>query len=365
MTVAQRDRAFRSLRGLERTGATSRVLNFAAITARQAERGIKNLPPVFKAGVLGGAVVVKHRLAPAEQGIFSKPRYTATKVVIPFERTDLGLGGRYLFVGQTGWTRMLGTLQGDPTAHPEDIALLQALDELPSLDPFLVREQLKRRRLHVATEYFGLSDADLERMHDFVRSELEDLVRLACGSDHVEHETDKLVDAILCGEHDLRLDALRGALHLDDSEDGEGLFCWRGLLYYKWVLQETLPILQDLMGDLGTIRLVGPRPPPLVEHIQELKNQVANGFALRTGQAGETIAEYDEAFALLRDQTDPAAFSRFLVNAPGVFRALGEDIGLLAHAATYWRFRFPADEPLLATPDDLIDILEEFTLALS
>ena len=167
------------------------------------------------------------------------------------------------------------------------------------------------------------------------------------------------------GEHDLRLDALRGALHLDDSEDGEGLFCWRGLLYYKWVLQETLPILQDLMGDLGTIRLIGPRPPPLVEHIQELKNQVANGFALRTGQAGETIAEYDEAFALLRDQTDPAAFSRFLVNAPGVFRALGEDIGLLAHAATYWRFRFPADEPLLATPDDLIDILEEFTLALS
>jgi len=364
MTVAPRDRAYRSLKGLERTGSTSRVLNFAAVTARQAERGVAKPPPVFKAGVLGGAVLVKHRLRPNEQSLFLKPRYTATKLVIPFERTDLSLGGRSLFVGQKGWIKLLGGLQGEPAPWPEDVALLQALDELPSLDPFLVREQMKRRRLTVAADYFALSEADLAAMHGFVSDELEGLVRLACGTDRVEHETDRLVDAILSGDRDLRLEALRGALHLGESEYGEGLFCWRGLLYYKWTLQQALPLLADLLGELAEIRLVGPKTPAAVEQIAELKNRLASGFAQRTSQVGEALADYDQAFALLRDQIDPAAFSRFLIAAPGVFQALGEDMGLLSHAATYWRFRFPASEPLLATPDELIDILEEFAVAL-
>jgi hypothetical protein len=364
MTVAARDRAFRSLKGLERTGSTSRVLNFAAIASRHAERGAAKLPPIFKAGVLGGAVLVKHRVRPDEQSVFVKPRYTATKLVIPFERTDLALGGRALLIGQKGWTKLLGGLQGDPAAYPEDAALLQALDELPSLDPFLVREQLKRRRLQVAAEYFVLSEGDLQRMRSFVSGELQGLVRLAYGSDYVAPETDRLVDAILSGEQDLRLEALRGALHLGESDYGEGLFCWRGLLYYKWSLQETLPLLQDLMGELAEIRLVGAKTPAVVENIQALKNRVANGFAQRTSQVQDALAEYDYAFALLRDQVEPAAFSRFLIGAPGVFLALGEDMGLLSHAATYWRFRFPDSEPLMATPDDLTDILEEFALAL-
>ena len=50
--------------------------------------------------------------------------------------------------------------------------------------------------------------------------------------------------------------------------------------------------------------------------------------------------------------------------APTAFRALGEDMGVLSHSASYWRYRFPDDEPLLAAPDELVDILEEYALAL-
>ena len=364
MTVAQRDRAFRSLKGLEQTGSTSRVLNFAAITARHTERGGERLPPFFASGVLGGALIIKHRLRANELGIFNRPRYTATKLVIPFERTDLSLGGRALFVGQPGWTKMLGELHGQRNADPHDVALLEVLDELPSLDPFLVREQLKRRHLQTAAAYFVLSTGDLERMHGYVRGELEELVRLACGGDRVGHETEKLVHAILSGEEDVRLESLRGALHLDESEYGEGLFCWRGLLYYKWSLQDVLPTLEEMSGDMAAVRLVGPRSQATVDHIQALKNQVIAGVARRIGQVGQSVEEYDQAFSLLRDQVDPAGFSKFLMEAPTVFRALGEDMGVLSHAASYWRYRFPEGEPLLASPDELTDILEEYALAL-
>jgi hypothetical protein len=364
MTVAERDRAFRSLKGLERTGATSRVLNLAAIGVRAAERLGERPPPFFRAGVLGGALIIKHRLRPDELRAFSRPRYTATKVVVPFERTDLALGGRSVFVGQQGWTRMLGALHGEPQAHAQDIAILEALDELPSLDPFLVREQLKRRHFQMAAAWFVLSPADLERMEGFVQGELEELVRLALGASRAGPETERLVHAILSGEDDVRLEALRGALHLKDTEYGEGLFCWRGLLYYKWSLRDVLPKLEDVVADMAEVRLVGPRSQAVVDHVRELKNQVAAGFARRLSEISRHVAEYDAAFTLLRDQVDPAAFSKFLMGAPTAFRALGEDMGVLSHSTSYWRYRFPEDGPMLATPDELIDILEDFALAL-
>jgi hypothetical protein len=365
MTVAPRDRAFRSLKGLEKTGATSRVLNFAAISARRAEHAPDPPPPLFTTRVLGGAVIIKHRLRPEEHGVFPRPRYTATKVVIPFERTDLSLGGRYLFVGQPGWTRMLGALHGAAAADPQDAGLLQALDDLPSLDPFLVREQLKRRNFPAAAAHFALSPADLERMQSFVHDELHELVRLACGGDRVRHETERLAHAILSGEEDVRLEALRGALHLEDAPYGEGLFCWRGLLYYKWVLRDVLPTLEAMIGDFAEVRLVGPRSQAAVERIAELKGQVANGVTRRLSQVAAQLGEYDAAYALLRDQADPAGFRAFLLQAPQVFRALGEDMGVLSHMASYWRYRFPADMPLLAAPDELADVLEEYALTLA
>jgi len=362
--VAQRDRASRSLKGLERTGSTSRVLNLAAIAARQAERGLERPEPFFEAGVLGGALVLKHRLRNDDLGAFNQPRYAATKIVIPFERTDLTLGGRSLFVGERNWARTLGSLHGAPIAHPHDVAILEALDELPSLDPFLVREQLKRRHFQVAAAYFVLSEGDRDRMHSFVRDELEGLVRLACGGERVGHETERLVHAILSGEEDARLESLRGALHLSEVEYGEGLFCWRGLLYYKWSLQQLMPQLADITMELGAVRLRGPRSEATLEHVYGLKAQVANGFARRSSQVAQALAEYETAFARLRDQTDPAAFSRFLIGAPGSFRGLGEDVGVLSHAASYWRLRFPHGDPLLASADELIDILEEYAFSL-
>lgn len=365
MTLAQRDRSFRSLKGLEKTGATSRVLNLAALSVRQAERRETPPEPFFTAAALRGALIIKHRLRPGEEQVFSRPRYTATKLVIPFERTDLSLGGRYLFVGQQGWLKMLGALRNQPAAEPHDAGVLEALDALPSLDPFLVREQLKRQGFPMAAAHFVLSPADLERMQAFVHAELEALVRLACGGEQLGGETDKLVRALLSGEDDTRLEALRGAMQLGDAEYGEGLFCWRGLLYYKWAMRDVFPTLQEMTSDIGNVRLVGPRNEQTVAAIYELKTRVACALAGRMQEVAASVQAYDEAYALLRDRIDPAGFCRFLLNAPASFRIVGEAMGVLSHAASYWRYRFPLDAPLLATPDELTDILEEYEFTLS
>ena len=77
--------------------------------------------PFFKAATMNGAVIIKHRLRADEQYIFDRSRRITTKVIIPFERTDLSLGGRSLFVGQRGWQDLLNQLRGTQDAESRDV----------------------------------------------------------------------------------------------------------------------------------------------------------------------------------------------------------------------------------------------------
>src|SRR4029450_3347944 len=130
------DRTFRSLRGLERTASTSRVLNLAALAHRNAGNPEHEARPFFTAPTLNGAVIVRHRLREQEREVFDRVRFTATKLIIPFERSDLGLGGRSLFVAERGWLDAFEALRGEAPDFARDVAVLEAVDELPSFDPF-------------------------------------------------------------------------------------------------------------------------------------------------------------------------------------------------------------------------------------
>lgn len=50
--------------------------------------------------------------------------------------------------------------------------VLQLLDAVPSLDPFLLREHLRNNQIDVADCYFAISEGDQERMHNFVSQEM-------------------------------------------------------------------------------------------------------------------------------------------------------------------------------------------------
>src|SRR3569623_481006 len=143
-------RIYRSLRGLEKTASTSRVLNLAALAVRNAGNPEHAERPLFKSPVLNGAVILKHRLRPDEADLFDGLARTATKLIVPFDRTELALGGRAVFANERGWLPMLRELRGGPDDMMRDVEILEALDRLPSLDPFLLREHLKRLGFEVS-----------------------------------------------------------------------------------------------------------------------------------------------------------------------------------------------------------------------
>jgi hypothetical protein len=356
------DRSYRSLSGLERTASTSRVLNLAAVASQNVGDPEYEASPFFRAATLNGAVIIKHRLRADEQYIFDRTKKISTKVIIPFERTDLSLGGRSLFVGQRGWTELLNQLRGTQEDEARDIALLEALDELPSLDPFLLREHLRRRDFKIANCYFAISQADLERMQRFVSSEISKLVDLAYGNKDGKANSNisKLVSLLLSGQDDTRLEPLRLTLGLEGENFREGIFSWKGFLYYKWVLTSLWPELRDVIAELTEIKVVGPRDYEMLNQVRDIGVKVNQAILGQVRKVRATLQVYDDAFGELTQQSNPIAFRNFLLKSPEMFLSLGERTGMVSHIASFWRYRFPKGRGLHIELDELFDILQDF-----
>mgnify|MGYP001108745889 CR=1 FL=1 len=359
------DRTFRSLRGLEKTASTSRVLNLAALAARNDGNPEHEKNPFFIGQSLNGAVIVRHRLREQEREAFDRLRFSATKLIIPFERSDLGLGGRSLFVGEVGWLDIFEELRGDFPDFARDVAVLEAVDELPSLDPFLLREHLKRRGFDISTTYFEISAPDLARMQRFVGSEIAKLIELAYrDSDGQEGNITRLVEALLSARTDDRLEPLRLTLRLEKEHYKEGIFAWKGFLYYKWVLNTLWANLRDVFAELGKVRVIGPIDSETAVELEQLKQRLRQKMERQVKSVMNHLNTYDEVFGQLTQDGNALAFRDFLLKSPDMFLSLGEGCGLVSHIATYWRYQFPRGRPLAANIIQLMDTLQDFELSL-
>lgn len=357
--------SYRSMRALERTASTTRVLNLAALAVRHAADPEHLARPLFLTPALNAAVIVKHRLRANEIGTVFTPRRTATKLIVPFERSDLSLGGRSLFVGDRGWTERLRELTGASQALDRDAGLLMALSELASLDPFLLRQNVRSWGLDVSETYFDVSHRDLAQMQRFVGGEIGRLIELAYrGRRMAEGNTARLVEALFFGHDDERLEPLRLTLRLEGDRYREGIFAWKGFLYYKWLLNGLWPKLRDVLVELTAVKAAGPSQPEQEAQVRALKVRLRNRLEQRMAVIAEYLAVYDGVFEELTRDGNAGAFRDFLLTSPATLAALGEGTGVVSHIATFWRFRFPKTRPLEAGAAELLDILQDFEAGL-
>lgn len=365
--VNKADRVMRSLRALERTASTSRVLNLIAIEAESAHRPEYNQHPLFRNRVLNTALVIKHRLRSDDIYLFDEARPTATKVIIPFDRRDLGLGGQSVFVGQRGWADLLREACNASGDMSRDLAILRMIDTLPSLDPFLLREHLRRHGMLVAGCYFALSPADYEAMQGFVSMEIAKLIELAyrdAGGIGRAHAA-RLVAALLASDVDERLEPLRETLVMEGESFKEGVFSWKGFLYYKWMLTKLWPKLTDVGAEIGRIVVTGQRDAETSRYLEEARRRLQGGVMVERQAILRTLKIYDDAFDNLVYDGKPRIFKDFLLRAPELFLTLGERVGVISHISSFWRFRFPEGEAVTAHIDEAVDIFMDFEAGLS
>lgn len=360
------DRTIRLLSSLQRNGSTSRVLNLAAVARAHGHEDEHREAPLFRDPALNSCVIVKHRLRLDELYLFGSGRATVTKVILPFDKADLKLGGRAILIGQRGWEQALRAGCRPGGGMDGDIELLKILDRLPSLDPFLAREQLRRHGREVARCYFALSPGDIDRMHAHVSIQIERLVARA----YAEHGGDqaagvaRMVGALLSAEADDRLAPLRATFKLEGEAFSEGVFSWRGFLYYKWALADLWPQLDQAAKGLEKLVAAGGMDAAAMQYIEAARGRLKRAIADHRLAVSRGLGVYDHAYNELTRNGEPEAFVAFLRKAPSLFVSLGEKVGAIGHVASYWRYRFPDGKPMRAQADEAMAILQDFESSL-
>lgn len=361
------DRVTRSLRALERTASTSRVLNLIAIEAESGHRPEHRQAPLFKNRVLNTALIVKHRVRHDDIYLFEEARATATKIIIPFDRHDLALGGQSVLVGQRGWTDLLVNACNGAGESDRDLSIVRVIDSLPSLDPFLLREHLRRHGVFPAPCYFALSPADVDAMQGFVAVEIARLIALAyrdMGGAGEVHAI-RMVEALLATDVDERLEPLRTTLALEGDSFKEGVFSWKGFLYYKWMLEILWPRLAAVGAEIGRLAISGPRDPETGRYLEDARRRLQAGVLVERNAILRTLNVYNDAFEHLVEDSNARVFREFLLRAPELFLSLGERVGAISHISSYWRYRYPDGATLTASVEEALDIFMDFEAGLS
>ncbi|HEY7978406.1 MAG TPA: hypothetical protein VID67_09450 [Rhizomicrobium sp.] len=357
------DRSVRHLTGLG-GASTSRVLDLMSIARNHADNPDHKAKPLFISQALNRSILLRHRVRSDETYMFLAPRSVATKIIVPFDEHELRLGGRSFFVDQTGYFETLQQIGNyrDDHAAARDEEVLRLIDSVPSLDPFLLREHLRINGFDVADAYFEISLGDRKRMYEYVAKNISSLIHLATRNTANSYgfSTQKLVSALLSTEVDEKLEPLRLTLGLDGRDFREGVFSWRGFLYYKWSMTDFLPKIRSVLREVRVIRPGNVKTPEQGQYLTESKRRIADAVQQAGRDVSNVLKTYDAAYGQLVESGNPLAFRSFLLDAPRMFLELGEKTGALSHMASFWQYRFPKGQSPRVDAEELALIFQGF-----
>jgi hypothetical protein len=224
-----------------------------------------------------------------------------------------------------------------------------------------VREHLGRHNYKPGACYLRISPFDVQRMVGFANAEIERLVCTAFGEDFAGDAGLKLAGKILADELDKELAPLRLVLAMSDAEFSDGIFSWRGFLYFKWRYLELQDEMRRVLEGLATYQPIGAADEALKEYLRDVRPRLARRIANAITGVGRTLGVYDQAYHALVQGENAGPFRRFLLDGPQLFFELGENIGILSHIGSFWGYRMSKtmDDKRL-TPAEYSDILADF-----
>ncbi len=224
-----------------------------------------------------------------------------------------------------------------------------------------MREQLSRHGYRPGACYLKISPYDVQRMIGFANAEIERLVMTAFGKDLIGGAGMKLAGKILSNELDKELWPLRKTLRMSDNEFSDGIFSWRGFLYFKWRHTELQEEMRKVLDGLASYQPVGQADESLRDYLREVRPRLAKRILGATTNVGRTLAIYDQAYSALVNGENPGPFRRFLLDGPNLFFELGESIGILSHIGSFWSYRMNAqNQNQRLTPVEYSDVLMDF-----
>jgi hypothetical protein len=320
---------------------SSRVLNLSQIHLRWSRFEDHAARPLFENKILNRAIIMKCTPRPGELFEYTERRVKSTKILFPLDRNDLSLGSFSGMVGQKNFSRVMSRhLDGTDHLSERDEKVLGLLDQLPTLDPFLLYALLKSSGVDVCQVYFQLSEADRTAIQAEMAQAFTPLVLLCFpGGGYSSQAAATFIDKILNFEESAEIDSLRAAFKLSPELFSAALFAWRGLIYYKWRTQRLDEDLNAALAKLTALKLAPPGAAGgRAERSRAKILKMAGAAAARVKQIN---ARYDAAFADFVEARQADGFRQFLINAPSLFLICGQSMAIVEHIINFIETRPP------------------------
>ena len=328
-------------------GGPSTNLNVLKITQK-----LKDLSnPFFETSSLNRVIVFKYpnfhmELAEnssnySDQGAkLSNERPVETAIYIPNDETMLQDGGYAIYIRQRDSEELLQRYLG-VSAEPEsesikrDIQKLTIIDEIPSLDPFLLKTTFERHKIDIDEAYLNIAEGEEQKIKDAISERVRPIVSWALGTSASENskQSQRFVDAIWnpsLPEASLFIEAFK----IDRGEVDNVFGAWKGVSFYQQQFVRNRGAIAEIIkwfkSDLSVpvdIRM----NKAYEEQLKMFKAHTRKRMMNVVSNINQIFKDYDLCYQKFIEDGDPIPFRSFLITSHYRYWILGYGCTSLIH----------------------------------
>ncbi|MBT5266422.1 MAG: hypothetical protein HOL85_16420 [Rhodospirillaceae bacterium] len=326
---------------------SSRVYHCSRLHQLALAAEVPNERKLFRHEALNNLIFMKETLTDTDT-VDEVGKVVGTKIYLPFDKKDVQDGGKSILLGDRNLAAALDfqigvNIDSDDEDCVRDRTILELMDELPSLDPFLLKDRLNiGLGLEIDAAYFEITEREWNRIREFIQKGFLPIAEFAfpdSGAAAAQGHVMTLMEKLWAASDMDALGPIIKALSIPPDQAQQVFHAWKGAIYYDFLFDR----LSDDWKEYVTW-LAGSSTPS--DHVQSamkarVQEEVTKTRGLVKGLWGNvsgTLDKYHHAYDdLFRERKSPKPFLEFLQSAPDHFYVLGDSISRLDHSVEVWR----------------------------
>ncbi|WP_439514897.1 hypothetical protein [Oceanibaculum nanhaiense] len=272
----------------------------------------------------------------------SKPLDTA--IYIPKDHRDLSQGGSAIYIKQNDFDALMNDAFGiktdlDAKDIQNDISILNIIDQVPSLDPYLLRSVLTSYGCKLPDEIFRSSDQEDRLIRLRIETKIAPILVRAVqteGSGDLSIAQKQRFLKVLWNPDLPEAEIFVNSFGIEASQTSAIFTAWKGITYYQIQFEEIAPSLRKVFNYLSGNHLKALDNRMYSSNDNEILKYKASNCLSKIRQAVDECRKifksYDMAYEDFVNKNDPQNLRRFLMGAHQDYWQLGYSIIACKHS---------------------------------
>ena len=306
-------------------------------------------PGIFKTPSLNRIIIFKYPnfhtpsgTQPAAASVIGSPavldqtsdyRPIETGIYVPYDAAQVELGGHGIYLRQRNYNELLQRFLGiDAGAKSGDVArdlsVLSLIDEIPSLDPFLMRQSLCSAYSDIDEQLFEIGQAEFAAIKQIITSKLTPIIARALegtGRAGRIDQTQKFIDSLWDPKFtDASLFVQAFGIQAESAP--QILHALKGISFYEWVISRQSRMVADF---LIWLRSKDSRPFDLHRNGMEadahlmFRDSLGKRLQSTCQDAGRVFRMHNDSHKSFLSESNPKPYRDFLGEVTRYFWMLG------------------------------------------